>query len=150
MAHPMISEIEPSLGLDPITTVARSGVAIALVERLAAQARVSRTRFPTIAPSERRAITHGTTTADVRRAITHLNSATGAWSRASGGRRFLLRRLKRRHEFVLCQDAVVVCVGRIEIRSDSRMCLRFSFGHFASMTHIQLVEYFAEVSRLCR
>jgi hypothetical protein len=68
----------------------------------------------------------------------------------SGNGRFLLRRLERRHEFVLCKDAVVVCVGRIEIRSDSRMCLRFSFGHLACVTHIQLVEYFSEVSRLRR
>ena len=68
MPHPMISEIEPSLGLDAITDETRGGGRTRSAPRGSSQ-RFSHA-FPTIALSERRAITRSTTTADVRRAIT--------------------------------------------------------------------------------
>ena len=68
----------------------------------------------------------------------------------SSAHSFLLGRCECRHEFILCKDAVVVRIGRIEIGSDSRMRLRFSPGHFSRMTHVQLVEYRAEIGRLRR
>jgi len=49
-----------------------------------------------------------------------------------------LRWLERRQEFVLREDAVVVGIGRLEIGSDGRLCLRFSLGQFAGMTRVQL------------
>jgi len=66
----------------------------------------------------------------------------------STGHRPLLRWSERCQELVFRDDAVVVRVGRIEVRGDGGMCLRLSLGHFSRMADVQLVENDAQVRGL--
>ena len=147
----MISEIEPSLGLDPITDGCekRGGGRTRRAPRGSSQS------FP-------HAVSHHCTKRTPRdypwydnRGRSLCNNSLESRSRrmgrnVSGHERFLLRRLERGEEFLLCKDAVVVRVGRIEIGGDGRMCLRFSPGQFSCMTHVQLVKYCPELGLLRR